>query len=77
MASEVSQHPILLGLLYGSAGGEIQSDQLKTSLAVQLKNVEGDEEMELDVLRQFKRAQTITIATSRAGEITTLQVSHT
>lgn len=79
IASEVSQHPILLEtMLYPEALEErFDPDQLRTSLLVQLKNVEGDEEMELDVLRQFKRAQTITIASaSLAGEITTLQVSH-
>lgn len=79
IASEVTQHPILLeSMLYPEALEErFNPDQLRTSLSVQLKNIEGDEEMELDVLRQFKRAQTITIASaSLAGEITTLQVSH-
>lgn len=78
IAKEVTQHPILLeSLLYPEHLKErFERNKLKRELKIQLNNVEGDEELELDVLRQFKRAQTIIIATAEiASEITTEQVS--
>ncbi len=79
IASEVSRHPILLeSLLYPEhLDRRFDEDMLKQALSVQLSNVAGDEEMELDVLRQFKREQTIIIATAEiAQQINTDEVSH-
>ncbi len=79
IASEVTRHPILLeSLLYPEhLDRRFDEDLLKQALSVQLSNVAGDEEMELDVLRQFKREQTIIIATAEIAEqINTEEVSH-
>ncbi len=79
IATEVTRHPILLeSLLYpGELSERFDRQQLTQELLVQLKNVRGDEEMELDILRQFKRMQTIVIATAElAHEISTDEVSH-
>lgn len=79
IANEVTQHPILIeSLLYpGRLAERFDMAQLQTALSVQLNNIEGDIELELDILRQFKRQQTIVIATAEiAGEITTDQVSQ-
>ena len=79
IADEVSRHPLLLeSLLYpGHLDDRFNIESLKQELDIQLRNVAGDIELELDVLRQFKRAQTIVIATAEiAEEIDTIQVSH-
>ncbi|MCP4078013.1 MAG: bifunctional [glutamate--ammonia ligase]-adenylyl-L-tyrosine phosphorylase/[glutamate--ammonia-ligase] adenylyltransferase [Gammaproteobacteria bacterium] len=79
IAAEVTRHPILLESLLYPDKLEDRFDKLKQqhALQVQLQNVKGDEELELDVLRQFKRAQTIMIATAEiAGEIDTTTVSY-
>jgi len=79
IASEVTRHPFLLeSLLYpGKLSDRFDKRSLTEELSVQLKNVRGDEEMELDILRQFKRMQTIVIATAElAVEISTDEVSH-
>ena len=79
IANEVSRHPLLLeALLYpGHLQDRFNIEILKQELKIQLGNVAGDIELELDVLRQFKRAQTIVIATAEiAEEIDTSQVSH-
>jgi [glutamine synthetase] adenylyltransferase / [glutamine synthetase]-adenylyl-L-tyrosine phosphorylase len=79
IAGEVSRHPILLeSLLYPDhIDNRFDVDMLTQALSVQLSNVAGDEEMELDVLRQFKREQTIVIATAEiAQQIDTEEVSH-
>jgi glutamate-ammonia-ligase adenylyltransferase len=79
IASEVTRHPFLLeSLLYpGDISDRFAKQQLTKELAIQLKNVAGDEEMELDILRQFKRMQTIVIATAEiALEIDTNEVSR-
>jgi glutamate-ammonia-ligase adenylyltransferase len=78
IASEVTQHPMLIeSVLYPHpAGLHFDPDQLARELRIQLDNVRGDEEMELDVLRQFKRQQTIEIATAElTGHISTDRVS--
>ena len=78
IAEEVTRHPLLLeSLLYpGKLTDRFNSEKLTHELGVQLKNVAGDIELELDILRQFKRAQTIVIATAEiAEEIDTFQVS--
>jgi [glutamine synthetase] adenylyltransferase / [glutamine synthetase]-adenylyl-L-tyrosine phosphorylase len=78
IASEVTRHPILLeSLLYPEhLDNRFDEDMLSQALSVQLNNVSGDEEMELDVLRQFKREQTIIIATAEiAQQISTDEVS--
>jgi len=78
IAAEVTLHPILLeSLLYpDTLQDRFDKRKQQHALQVQLQNVSGDEEMELDVLRQFKRAQTIVIATAEiAGEIDTTAVS--
>ncbi len=78
IAAEVTRHPILLeSLLYPEQlDTRFDEDKLRETLSVQLNNVSGDEEMELDVLRQFKREQTIIIATAEiAQQIDTHEVS--
>ncbi len=78
IADEVTKHPILLeSLLYpGALSGRFDQHVLEHSLNIQLKNVKNDVELELDVLRQFKRAQTIVIASAEiATEISTDEVS--
>ncbi len=64
IASEVTQYPILLeSLLFPEPLSErFERDRLQHELALQLNNVAGDAELELDFLRQFKRTQTLVIA---------------
>ena len=79
IAAEVTRHPMLLeSLLYpGHLAERFDKRKLQHELQVQLQNVANDEELELDVLRQFKRAQTIVIATAEiAQEIDTNKVSR-
>ena len=79
IAAEVTRHPILLeSLLYpGPLADRFDKLKQQHALQVQLQNVRDDEELELDVLRQFKRAQTIVIATAEiAQEIDTTKVSY-
>lgn len=79
IASEVTRHPILLeSLLYPDhLDHRFNEEKLSQTLSVQLNNVAGDEELELDVLRQFKREQTIIIASAEiAQQINTDEVSH-
>ena len=78
IATEVTRFPMLLeSLLFpGELENRFDKQKLQQELLIQLKNVANDEELELDVLRQFKRAQTIVIATAEiAGEIDTARVS--
>ncbi len=78
IADEVTRHPFLLEHLLYPAQLSDRFDQtsLQQELQIQLQNVSGDAEMELDVLRQFKRTQTIEIATAEiADQIDTRQVS--
>ncbi len=79
IAKEVTRYPVLLeSLLYpGKLDDRFNKEKLKQELKVQLQNVHEDIELELDVLRQFKRAQTIVVATAEiAREIDTDQVSN-
>jgi len=79
IAEQVTRHPILLeSLLYpGRLEQRFDRDHLRQELDTQLLNVIDDIELELDILRQFKRAQTILIATAEiAQEISTAQVSE-
>lgn len=79
IASEVTRNPILLeSLLYPEhLDSRFDTERLKQTLSIQLTNIVGDEELELDVLRQFKREQTLVIATAEiAGEISTEEVSR-
>ncbi len=72
IAEQVSRYPLLLEtLLYpGDERERFDREQLAASLQRQLDNVAGDTEMELDVLRQFRRAQTLVIASAEVqGEI--------
>jgi glutamate-ammonia-ligase adenylyltransferase len=78
VAEQVSRYPMLLEtLLYpGDDGERFDRQQLAESLQRQLDNVAGDVEMELDVLRQFKRAQTLVIASAElGGEIDAMQAA--
>ena len=79
IATEVTRYPMLLESLLFPGQLEDRFDKLKLQqeLHIQLQNVSNDEELELDILRQFKRAQTIVIATAEiAGEIDTTKVSY-
>ena len=78
IASEVSQYPMLLENLIQS-GGEQRFDKalLLQRLQQQLSTIEGDEELELDSLRLFKREQTLVIAIAElAAEIDARQASR-
>ena len=79
IADEVTRHPMLIeALLYPPpAGKAFDYQELQNELGIQLGNVAGDEEMELDVLRQFKREQTIAVAGAElAGSLDTHEVSQ-
>ena len=79
IAQEVTRYPMLLEQLIqaGDISENFNRDQITNSLQIQLDNVVGDTELELDVLRLFKREQTIVIAIAELSEqITTLAVSH-
>ncbi len=78
IADEVSQYPMLLEQLIqtGDLSNRFDRKTLVASLKLQLNNVVDDDELELDVLRLFKREQTIVIATAElAEEISTTEVS--
>ncbi len=79
IAEQVTRYPMLLEtLLYpGDLQQRFDLDQWQNELSIQLNNVKQDVELELDVLRQFKRAQTLVIASAEmTGEIDASQVSH-
>ena len=79
IAQEVAQYPMLLEYLIQPDNNEDRFDreQLKRNLQIQLDNVAGDTELELDSLRLFKREQTIIIAIAELSEqITPLAVSQ-
>ncbi len=78
VAEQVTRHPMLLEtLLYpGDQDERFDRERLAASLQRQLDNIAGDIEMELDVLRQFKRAQTLVIASAELdGEIDAMQAA--
>ncbi len=79
IAEEVSRYPMLLEqLIYsGKLEERFSRKVLESSLQQQLDNVLDDTELELDVLRLFKREQMIVIATAElAEEISTLEVCN-
>ena len=77
IAEEVALYPMLLEQLIQTGDLEHRFDRstLAQHLQLQLDNVIDDTELELDVLRLFKREQTIVIATAElAEEISTIEV---
>jgi glutamate-ammonia-ligase adenylyltransferase len=79
VADEVSSFPMLLENLFSSGPLEDRFSKiiLQDNLSRQLQNVSGDQELELDTLRLFKREQTLEIATAElAQEISTIEVGH-
>ena len=69
IAEEVARYPILLENLIQSGDHErFDRAQLQQRLQNQLRNVEGDTELELDTLRLFKREQTLVIASAELAE---------
>jgi len=78
VAEQVTRYPMLLEtLLYpGDPDERFDRERLAASLQRQLDNIAGDTELELDVLRQFKRAQTLVIASAElGGEIDAMQAA--
>jgi len=78
IAAEVSQYPMLLeNLIQPGDQLRFNKSNLLQRLQLQLANVEGDTELELDNLRLFKREQTLVIASAElAQEIDATEVSH-
>ena len=79
IADQVTRYPMLLETLLwpGDPQERFNRQMLADSLDRQLTNVAGDIELELDVLRQFKRAQTLVIAVAElAGELGALQAAE-
>lgn len=76
IAEEVALYPMLLEQLIqtGDLDHRLDRKTLAQNLQLQLNNVVDDVELELDVLRLFKREQTIVIATAElAEEISTIE----
>lgn len=79
IAQEVAQYPMLLEYLIQPNNSEDKFDceKIAINLQLQLDNVAGDTELELDSLRLFKREQTIVIAIAELSEqVTPLAVSQ-
>ena len=79
IAQEVAQYPMLLEYLIqpDSNDDKFDCEKIANNLKIQLDNVAGDTELELDILRLFKREQTIVIAIAELSEqITPLAVSQ-
>jgi glutamate-ammonia-ligase adenylyltransferase len=77
IAQEVARYPILLECLIQPDNNEDKFNReiIANNLQIQLDNVAGDTELELDSLRLFKREQTIVIAIDELSEkITPLAV---
>ncbi len=70
IAQEVASYPMLLEHLIqsGDSADRFDRSKLQQNLQTQLDNVSGDEELELDVLRLFKREQTLVIAVAELSE---------
>ena len=70
IAQEVAQYPMLLEHLIQPNNNKDKFDrnQIANGLRIQLDNVAGDTELELDSLRLFKREQTIVIAIDELSE---------
>ncbi|MCH7882638.1 MAG: bifunctional [glutamate--ammonia ligase]-adenylyl-L-tyrosine phosphorylase/[glutamate--ammonia-ligase] adenylyltransferase [Proteobacteria bacterium] len=78
IAQEVTRYPMLLEQLIQAGDPDRRFDisMLQQNLQLQLDNVIGDAELELDVLRLFNREQTIVIAIAELSEqISTTEVS--
>ncbi len=78
IAAEVASFPMLLeNLIQRPDRSRFDRADLEARLRLQLANVEGDPELELDSLRLFKREQTLVIAGAElAGEIDELAVGN-
>ena len=78
IAEEVSQYPMLLeNLIHPGEQNRFEKNTLLQRLTMQLDNVSGDVELELDTLRLFKREQTLVIANAElAQEINTVEVGQ-
>ena len=79
IAQESAQFPMLLEPLIddGSLSDRFNPKMLASHLSQQLENVANDAELELDVLRLFKREQTLIIAsTELAGEISAIEAGR-
>ncbi len=79
ISDEVARYPMLLEHLIhgGNLENRFDCNVLESNLRQQLDNVIDDPELELDVLRLFKREQTIVIATAElAQEISAVEVCH-
>ncbi len=70
IAQEVANYPMLLEHLIqaGDSAQRFDRPQLQKNLQTRLDNVIDDDELELDVLRLFKREQTIVIAVAELSE---------
>ncbi len=70
IAQEVASYPMLLEHLIeaGDPAHRFDQNQLQQNLQLQLDNVADDVELELDVLRLFKREQTIVIAIAELSQ---------
>jgi len=70
IAQEVARYPMLLEsiILPTQLSQRFDTQTLQQELERKLKNVAGDTELELDVLRQFKRSQTLIIAAAELSE---------
>ncbi len=78
IAAEVASYPMLLeNLIQRPDRGRFDRAGLESRLQLQLANVEGDPELEIDSLRLFKREQTLVIAGAElAGEIDAVEVGY-
>ena len=78
IADEVADYPMLLESLLQPAGHQgFDQPELRQRLQRQLASVTGDTELELDILRLFKREQTLVIAAAElAREIDAMQASR-
>ena len=78
IAEEVSQYPMLLeNLIHPGEQNRFDRNVLLQRLTMQLDNVSGDVELELDTLRLFKREQTLVIASAElAQEIDAVEVGQ-
>ncbi len=79
IAQEVARYPMLLEHLIQAddPAHRFNRTHLQQNLQVQLDNVVDDTELELDVLRLFKREQTIVIAIAELSEeISTIEVCN-
>lgn len=78
LANELISYPILLESVFlAETESVFEQQELKLLLTIKLSQVAGDVEMELDVMRVFKRHITFQIAVKElSGEITALESAH-